>query len=283
MPIVSGAQTYDVVVVGAGVFGAWTAYHLAREGSRVLLVDAYGTANSRSSSAGESRIIRMSYGADDVYPRWSMRSLDLWRQFCEETGARLFHRTGVLWLTHEADPMAIATLATFAKVGVPHKKLSREEIARRFPVIACQDSECAIYEPESGALMARRAVQAIVDEFQKAGGTYLVAEAEPPSGRGHIDALATWSGETLHASTYVFACGPWLPKVFRALLGHRIFPSRQEIYFFGVPPGDRSYSLGNFPTWLDVGSLMYGIPDIEGRGFKIDSDMHGPAVDHNTL
>ena len=279
----SDARTFDVVVVGAGVFGAWTAYNLARQGSRVLLADAFGAANSRASSAGESRIIRMSYGADEIYTRWSMRSLELWRQFCEETGVRLFHRTGVLWLTRDADPMALATLATFAKLGVPHKKLSHDEIAKRFPMIASQDSECAIYEPESGALMARRAVQTVVEEFQKYGGTYQIAEVEAPSGRGRANALSTWSGDSLHAGAYVFACGPWLPKIFPALLGQRIFPSRQEIYFFGVPPGDRCYSLGNFPTWLDVGSLMYGIPDIEGRGFKVASDAHGSAVDPNTL
>src|SRR5258708_11058675 len=63
---------YDVVVIGAGVFGAWTAWHLARRGRKVLLADAYGPGNSRASSAGESRIIRMGYGADD--PRLPRRT-----------------------------------------------------------------------------------------------------------------------------------------------------------------------------------------------------------------
>ncbi|HVA16498.1 MAG TPA: FAD-dependent oxidoreductase [Candidatus Dormibacteraeota bacterium] len=276
-------RTFDVVVIGAGVFGAWTAYCLARSGAKVLLADAYGAANSRASSSGESRIIRMGYGADEIYTRWSKRALELWTEFDTQTGARLFDRTGVLWMARDSEPVASATLATLKKVGVPHKKLTTVEIERRFPQIACDDLDFAIYEPESGVIMARRAVQRVVEEFQKAGGTYQIAEVEAPTGSGLVDALATWSGETLRADNYVFACGPWLPTIFPELLGQRIFPTRQEVYFFGAPPGDKSYAAGNFPTWLDVGMEIYGMPDLENRGVKIASDRHGPPVDPNRV
>ncbi len=275
----ANGTTYDVMVIGAGVFGAWTAYTLQRGGARVLLVDAYGAGNSRSSSSGETRIIRMGYGADEIYTRWSQRALRLWQQFDQETGARIFHRTGVLWFGREGAQNAADTLAALASAQVPHKKLSRAEIEKRLPQIACAEGEFAIYESDSGALMARRGVQKVVEEFQRLGGTYQIAEVEAPAGRGEVPALASWAGETFRAQNYIFACGAWLAKVFPELLGHRIFPSRQEVFFFGVPAGDRTYSAGNFPTWLDVDSLMYGIPDIEGRGFKVASDLHGPAVD----
>jgi sarcosine oxidase len=98
------AKHYDVCVIGAGVFGSWTALELARRGLRVALVDAYGPANSRASSGGESRIIRMGYGPDEIYTRWAMRSLDLWTLFCERVGQPLFHATGVLWLASAQDP-----------------------------------------------------------------------------------------------------------------------------------------------------------------------------------
>ena len=67
-------KPYDVAVIGAGVFGAWTAYELARRGKKVVLLDAYGPSNSRASSGGESRIIRMGYGSDEIYTRWAMRA-----------------------------------------------------------------------------------------------------------------------------------------------------------------------------------------------------------------
>src|ERR1700747_45010 len=93
------AKIYDVAVVGAGVFGAWTALHLARRGQRVLLVDAYGPGHSRSSSGDESRIIRMGYGADEIYTQWSQRSLIQWKElFAATHNESLFRKTGVLWL-----------------------------------------------------------------------------------------------------------------------------------------------------------------------------------------
>jgi len=92
---------FDVAVIGAGVFGAWTAWHLGRRGKRVLLVDAYGPANARASSAGESRIIRMGYGADELYTRWSQKSLVQWKEFFAATRQNLFQETGVLWLGGE--------------------------------------------------------------------------------------------------------------------------------------------------------------------------------------
>ena len=63
--------TYDFAVIGAGVFGAWTARQLRRSGASVILMDAYGPANSRASSGGETRVIRMGYGPDDLYTRWA--------------------------------------------------------------------------------------------------------------------------------------------------------------------------------------------------------------------
>lgn len=94
----SAQKTYDVAIIGAGVFGAWTAWHLARRGQRVILLDAYGPSNARASSGGETRIIRMGYGTDEIYTRSSQRSLAQWKSFCMATGKPLFHETGVLWL-----------------------------------------------------------------------------------------------------------------------------------------------------------------------------------------
>src|SRR3954468_9044686 len=93
----------DFVVVGAGVFGVWTAHFLRRRGHTVTLVDAYGAGNTRSSSGDESRIIRMGYGNDTLYTRWAARSLHLWKELFAITGDALFINTGVLWLGTDTD------------------------------------------------------------------------------------------------------------------------------------------------------------------------------------
>jgi monomeric sarcosine oxidase len=276
-------KTWDVVVVGAGCFGAWTAWQLRAAGRSVLLVDQYGPANARASSGGESRAIRMSYGPDELYTRFSHRSLTMWKAFFGETSRpELFQRTGVLWMTKGEAPDAAASLRALQAAGIPHERLGESELRRRYPQIAVVDGGWAIFEPESGVLMARRAVQAVVADAVRRGVDYQVATIEPLSGEGRLEALRTTAGEEIHAGASVLACGPWLHKVAPRALGGRIFPTRQQVFFFGVPRGDKHFAPPAMPTWIDFGQGFYGMPDLESRGFKIANDQHGPAFDPDT-
>ena len=90
------------------------------------------------------------------------------------------------------------------------------------------------------------------------------------------------TGERLAAGNFVFACGPWLGKIFPELLGERIFPTRQEVFYLGAAPGDARFRPPAMPVWLDLTEEMYGIPDLESRGFKLASDTHGPRFDPDT-
>src|SRR5258708_13598953 len=120
----------DFAIIGAGVFGAWTANFLRRSGASVALVDAYGTANSRASSAGETRVIRMGYGPDELYTHWAMRSLPLWRKFFAMTARDLFHRTGVLWLSKDQNPYTQHLYEVLGTNGVVCDKLASDKINR---------------------------------------------------------------------------------------------------------------------------------------------------------
>jgi sarcosine oxidase len=272
--------SWDAVVVGAGAFGAWTARQLRAAGKSVLLVDQYGPANARASSSGESRAIRMSYGADEIYTRFSHRSLGLWKEFFADIGRpELFQKTGVLWMTRGDDPNATASLKALDVSKIEHERLDEAELRRRYPQIVVVGGGWAIFEPESGVLMARRAVQALVADAVRKGVEYRVATVEPPAGEGRLEALRTAGGESLRAGAFVLACGPWLARVAPRALEGRIFPTRQEVFFFGVPKGDARFTSPSLPTWIDFGQGFYGMPDLEGRGLKIANDQHGPAFD----
>jgi sarcosine oxidase len=277
-------RTYDVIVVGAGVFGSWTAYFLRKSGLSVLLLDAYGPANSRASSGGESRIIRMGYGADDIYTRWSMKALSKWKELFAQAGRpELFQETGVLWIAQGQERQSLHTVATLERVGCRFEKLSLGQLVERYSAFSFESDCWGIFEPESGVLMARRAVQTVVDESQKAGVVYASESVRAPVvHRTRAREITTQAGETYSAGTLVFACGAWLRKLFPDLLGNRIFPSRQEVFFFGVPPGDKRFRAPAMPTWLKQNDEFYGMPDIENRGLKIAHDQHGPAVDPDT-
>ncbi len=278
----NSANTYDVAVVGAGVFGAWTAWHLTNRGQRVLLLDAYGPAHARASSGGESRIIRMGYGADELYTRWSQRSLSQWKELFTAAGQDLFHETGVLWLAHRRGSREQQTFETLQRCGVPIQILDHAQLTARYPQINVAGIEFAILETASGVLMARRAVAAVVADSVKRGAHYRLAQVMPPGDSRNPYELKTNTGETITAQKIVFACGAWLGKIFPEILGQRIFPTRQEIFFFGAPPGNQSFTSPAMPTWLFQEDQVYGMPDIESRGFKIAFDHHGPLVDPET-
>ncbi len=274
-------ERWDVVVVGAGVFGAWTARRLLDSGKRVLLVDAWGPAHSRASSGGESRMTRGSYGADEVYTRMALDSLPEWRSLSERAGLPLFHEIGVLFVFGRPDPFLEETLRVHRTLGLRTELLAGEALRRRIPAMAVGDQDQGLFEPGFGALMARRAVQTLVSEFVRAGGHYLQASVAPPSGGERLEAVVTRGGERLAADQFVFACGPWLGKLFPGLLATRIFPTRQEIFFFAPEPQDHRFEVGRLPGWADFngGDVYYGFPNLEGRGFKIAHDAHGPAMD----
>jgi monomeric sarcosine oxidase len=278
----AGKKTFDVAVLGAGVFGAWTAHHLRRWGKEVVLVDAYGPANSRASSGGESRIIRMGYGADEVYTRWAMRALELWQEFFMRVAQPLFVPTGFLWLVPEGSCQDENTEACFRKLGVKFEKLSREELERRYPQVNFGAIAWGMLEISSGVLLARRAVHAVVQAAMKNGVEYASLAVASPSGRGRLESVRASRGDAIYAGTFVFACGPWLGKLFPELLRDRVFPTRQEVYFFGVPPGDRRFAPPALPAWYDRREEFYGVPVIEERGFKVACDGHGPAFDPDT-
>src|SRR5436309_1084210 len=278
----SGQKAYDVAVVGAGVFGAWTAWHLAKRGKKVALIDAYGPANARASSGGESRIIRMGYGADELYTQWSKNSLAQWKKFLVGAQPPLFHETGVLWLGGNDDSQLRRTATVLRRCNVPFEELDRAALEKKYPQVLFEDVETGILETNSGVLMARRAVAAVVEGAVKLGVEYRSAQILKPAGSGRQEAVVTGQGERIMAGEFVFACGAWLGKVFPEVLGSRIFPSRQEVFFFGVPAGDTRFAPPALPTWLFQGDESYGMPDLETRGLKIALDRHGERIDPDT-
>jgi monomeric sarcosine oxidase len=277
-PVESGSR-YDVAVVGAGVFGTWTARRLADAGARVVLVEMLGPAHSRASSGGESRVTRCAYGADELYSRWARESLAAWRALESESGLALLHETGVLWCGEPGDTRIESSRATLGRLGIPFEILDPAAIERRWPQISGAGLERALYEPEGGVLMARRAVQALAAGLEARGVTRVHARVAPvdPAAAGTLEALVRVGGGEVRAERYVLAGGPWLPKLVPGAMGERLFATRQEVYFFGVPAADGRFGAGRFPTWLD--GDFYGLPDLEFRGAKIACDRHGPAID----
>jgi glycine/D-amino acid oxidase-like deaminating enzyme len=275
-----------IAVVGASAFGGWTALYLLRGGARVTLLDAWGPGNSRSSSGGETRIIRGAYGPDQPYTKLAARALDLWKEHEAQWKRKLFFPIGVLWMVERDDTFERGSIPFLKDAGIQFEQLEVSELARRWPQINFDDVEWAIYEPQSGYLLARASTQAVVEQFVAEGGEYRQATVAMHLESGQWKALSLSEGSTpaatvsISADRYVFACGPWLGKLFPQTVAPHFVSTRQDVFFFGTPAGDSRYDEGNVPVWADHGDhFIYGVPGNQGRGFKFADDTRGPEFD----
>ena len=209
----------------------------------------------------------MSYGSDEIYTRSALRSLALWKDFFAETGQDLFHPRGALFTGAAKDPYLLSTRDTLQRVGWKFDWLDSANLKKQFPGMMFGRGEAGIFEPGSGILMARRSVQAVVDAAVRAGARYETREIRDLPKRGA-------------ARVFVFACGPWLRRLFPRVVGPRIRPTRQEVFFFGPAPGDDRFA--KMPAWVAFREGAYSLPAIDSRGFKLAIDTHGPSFDPET-
>jgi sarcosine oxidase len=268
------------VVVGAGTMGAWTAFRARRAGWATTLVDAYGAGHPRATSGDETRIIRASHGDDVLYTRWSREARDAWRSFGQEVGEPLMIEAGALWFAHREDGFEAASIATLTAEGIPVERVAPAEVAARWPQIAADDLGFATFEPEAGLLMARRGVAAVARRFSAEGGRFELAWAMP----GRIDGrrladIELGDGRRIAAGQFVFAAGPWLPRIFPDILGDLIRVTKQDVVFMGPTAGDGRFAAEWLPSWVDYDAAFYGIPAVDGRGMKLAPDRYGPIFD----
>jgi glycine/D-amino acid oxidase-like deaminating enzyme len=255
--------------------------YLLRRGAKVTLLDAWGPGNSRASSGGETRVIRATYGPDRVYVQMVAQALRLWRENEKRWGKRLYHRTGALWMAGKDDRFERASLPLLREAGLYFEELTAADAAKRYPQINFERVEWALVEKEGGYLTARRACEAVLEGFLAEGGEYRQVSVSPAGiESGRLGGLALSDGTKLVADAYVFACGPWLGKLFPDAVGNLIRPTRQEVFFFGTPAGDSRFSEEALPVWIDNGErLFYGVPGNQWRGFKLADDTRGAPFD----
>jgi glycine/D-amino acid oxidase-like deaminating enzyme len=271
-----------IAVVGAGAFGGWTALHLLERGAQVTLVDAWGPGNSRSSSGGETRIMRGTYGPDQPYTELAARALILWQKYDRRWKRTFLHRSGVLWMVSGRDEaFERGSIEMLKQARIRFEELSVSRMKKRWPQINFDGIRWGIFEPECGYLEARASCQAVVEAFIAQGGAYRQAEVSPGGlETSPLRALKLSDKSKLKADLYVFACGPWLGKLFPETIGDLIRPTKQDVFFFGTPAGETRFTDAHLPVWADHRDrFIYGIPGNDHRGFKVADDTRGDAFD----
>jgi len=287
--VLSRLATYrsrdHIVVVGAGVFGGWTALALLRAGARVTLIDAWGAANSRASSGGETRVIRAVYNGQPLYSQMVARALVLWHEEEQRWQRQVLFPIGALWMCSDDDSFVRKSIAPMKAVDLPIDELTPADARRRYPQMGFDGVQSVFFEARAGYLLARLSCELVRETFVREGGEYKVALVRPGASSGARMAGVTLSdGSTIDADQLVFACGPWMGQVFPDAIGRRIVATRQEVFFFGVPAGSTRYDPGPCPAWVHISDrIVYGIPGNERRGMKVADDSAGEEVNPTTM
>jgi len=271
-----------IAVIGAGAFGGWTALHLLEGGARVTLIDAWGPGNSRSSSGGETRVMRGTYGPDQPYTELAARALTLWAKYERKWKRQFLHRSGVLWMAAgRDDTFERGSVEMLRTAKIKYQELSSSELKKRWTQINFQGIEWGIFEPECGYLDARASCAAVVDHFLDRGGKYQQAEVLSLGlEQSGLCNLRLSDGSKVKGDGFVFACGPWLGRLFPKSIGPLVKPTKQDVFFFGTPAGDTRFHDPNIPVWADHRDhFFYGIPGSDRRGFKIADDTRGEDFD----
>ena len=276
------SQASEVIVVGGGLMGLATAYHLAREGRRVLLLEARGIGHEQGSSHGPSRIIRLTYQSED-YIELARASFALWRALGDEAQEQLLVRCGGLDFG-PPDATHLAALGhAMTRAGVAHEAVDADEIRRRFPLLTPPDDVIGFYQGDYAMLPADRCLELLAAGARAAGAA--VREHEPvlavvPSGGG----VEVRTGAAAYrAESAVLANGSWLGPLASALgLPLPLTVLKEQLAYF-EPADPALFAPGRFPLFIHrfPGSRTFGsgFPLLgEPVGVKLLLDRLGPVV-----
>ena len=198
--------------------------------------------------------MRGTYGPDQPYTKMAVHAMQLWKEHEHRWNCQLFQQTGVLWMaTSGDDQYERGSPPWLREACIRFEELSSIEMEKRWPQINFEGVRWGIHEPDSGFLCARTACQAVVNGFVAEGGEYKQAGVVPGKSESEWrEGLKLSDGSKLVADQYVFACGPWLGKLFPETIGDLIQPTKQDVFFFGTPAGDDRFSEAKLPVWGTV-------------------------------
>ncbi|XP_057571826.1 peroxisomal sarcosine oxidase isoform X2 [Hippopotamus amphibius kiboko] len=206
---------YDAIVIGAGIQGCFTAYHLAKHRKRVLLLEQFFLLHSRGSSHGQSRIIRMAY-PEEFYTRMMAECYQIWAQLEHEAGTQLYRKTGLLLLGMKENPELKIIQATLSRHRVEHQCLPSEKLKQRFPNIRLARGEVGLLDKSGGILYANKALRALQDAIRQLGGIVHDGEKVMEIKPG-LPVVVKTTSRSYQAKSLIITAGPWTNRLLRPL------------------------------------------------------------------
>jgi glycine/D-amino acid oxidase-like deaminating enzyme len=202
-------KSADVVVIGAGIVGAFTAYYLAKRGIRVALLEK-GSVGAEQSSRNWGWCRQQNRDAREL--PIATKSLELWERFTAESGEQTgFERCGLLYLSNDEEELATwKQWCDFAATaGVVTHMLDGAQATERGRMTG-KTWRGGVFAPTDGIANPAQAAPAVARAVMKLGGTVhqsCAARGVEMAG-GKLAGVVTEKG-TIRTSTAVMAGGAW--------------------------------------------------------------------------
>lgn len=269
---------YDVIVLGAGGVGSSAAWHLARRGARVLVLEQFSPGHDRGSSHGETRVIRQAYFEHADYVPLLLRAYDLWRELETQIGSRLLEQVGLIQVGPEEGEVVSGVLRAAREHGLAVDKLTASDAAERFPAFRVPEEMTAVFEQAAGYLKVESCVLAHLAAAKSAGAElrFSTPVRSWSASQGRVR-VSTDSGD-YHADRLVITVGPWAPKML-ADLGVPLTVLRKHAYWFASSSAAARQDAG-CPTFLFElpGGVFYGFPQRDALGVKVAEHSGGEPI-----
>lgn len=282
-------------IIGAGAMGSAAAYHLARRGEPLALIEQFELGHARGSSHGAARITRHSY-ADPRYARLMPPAFRAWRDLEADAGTTLYLRTGGVSFSPPGVDYAARVAASLEELSVPFWRGSGRTFGAIHPAFAIPEGYDVVFEPDAGMLAAARAVAVQIEMARRHGGDRTRVLERTPVRAIDLDGdrpVVRTDSARIVADQLIVAAGAWVKRLLPDLpVPVRV--TRQQVLYFR-PADSAPFQVGRFPVFIykgadeDEDDAFYGMPDFLGLGVKaarhagpeVDPDVHSPAIDED--
>ena len=284
----------DIVVVGLGAVGSAALYQSAKLGAKVIGIDRFTPPHDQGSSHGETRITRQAIGEGQEFVPLVLRSNEIWEELEADTGRTLMTRCGGLVLAargiggnhHGSSSFLQDTIDAAIAFGIPHERLSSDEVCHRFPQFRVTAGEQGYFEPGAGFLRPEACVETQIQQAQKLGARVVISETVLDV-RSHDGTVAvTTERAKYEAGKVILTAGPWIARFLPSERASDFRVYRQTLCWFGIERKVERYSPQHFPVfiWITgnrVQDMLYGFPAIDGiaGGLKVATESYEATVD----